>query len=70
MAVSTAIDLPGKIEEIGRALTAAEIGGLLSWGRTALYKHTKAGTIPSFKLGTSVRYDPYVIAEWLRARSR
>ena len=31
---------------------------------------TKEGTIPSFKIGYSVRYDPYVIAEWLRARSR
>ena len=63
-------DLASKIEEIGHALTATELGPLLALKRTALYQKTKAGTIPSFKLGTSVRYDPYRIAEWLRARSR
>jgi predicted DNA-binding transcriptional regulator AlpA len=70
MAAFSGQDLPGKIEEIGHALTASEIGGLLALKRTALYKKTKAGTIPSFKIGTSVRYDPYVIADWLRKRSR
>jgi predicted DNA-binding transcriptional regulator AlpA len=63
-------DLPGNIEEIGHALTAKEVGALLSFKRTALCKMTKAGTIPSFKLSTSVHYDPYRIAEWLRARTR
>jgi predicted DNA-binding transcriptional regulator AlpA len=66
----TTYDLASKIEEIGHAATAAEIGALLAFGRTALYKMTKAGTIPSFKIGTSVRYDPYRVADWLRARSR
>jgi excisionase family DNA binding protein len=63
-------DLPGRIEAVGHALTASEMCEWLHFGRTALYGMTKAGTIPSFKLGTSVRYDPYRIADWLRARSR
>jgi excisionase family DNA binding protein len=62
--------LAEQIEQVGRAMTASEIGSLLKFGRTALYAMTKAGTIPSFRIGTSVRYDPHRIAESLRARAR
>ncbi len=33
-----------------------------------LAKQAKAGRIPSFRIGTCVRFDPVVVAKWLRTQ--
>jgi excisionase family DNA binding protein len=38
---------------------------LLQVSRGQIYKLAKS-TIPSFHLGTSVRFDPHSVAKWLR----
>jgi excisionase family DNA binding protein len=58
--------LADQIEKTGHALTAKELAVLLAVSRITIFKHAKAGRIPSFRIGTCVRFDPRAVAQWLR----
>jgi excisionase family DNA binding protein len=58
--------LPQRIERMKRAMTAGEIAGFLAVSHITVYKMAKAGRMPSFRIGTAVRFDPRAVAEWLR----
>jgi excisionase family DNA binding protein len=60
------MSLPERIERIGRALTANELASMLTVSRITIFKQAKAGRIPSFRIGTCVRFDPKTVAQWLR----
>jgi len=60
--------LADQIERIGRALTAKELAQILSVSKITIFKQAKAGRIPSFRIGTCVRFDPRAVANWLRAQ--
>jgi excisionase family DNA binding protein len=62
------ISLADQLEQAGHALTAAEVAAVLSVSKITIFKQAKAGRIPSFHVGTCVRFDPHRVAEWLRAR--
>jgi excisionase family DNA binding protein len=62
----TPLSLADRIERIGRALTADELAKLFSVSRVTIFKQAKAGRIPSFRVGTCVRFDPRSVAQWLR----
>jgi excisionase family DNA binding protein len=64
--MSDARDLPGQIERVGHALTANELSKILAVSPITLYKMAKAGRIPSFRIGSAVRFCPKTIADWLR----
>jgi len=51
---------------MGRALTAEELAEMLTVSRITIFKQAKAGRIPSFRIGTCVRFDPRAVAQWLR----
>jgi len=51
---------------MGRALTANELAGMLTVSKVTIFKQAKAGRIPSFRIGTCVRFDPRSVAQWLR----
>jgi len=61
------LSLPDRIERIGRALRADELASMLTVSRITIFKQAKAGRIPSFRIGTCVRFDPKTVAQWLRA---
>ena len=61
-----ASSLPDRIEQYGHALTASELAELLAVSRITVFKPAKAGRIPSFRVGTCVRFDPRAVANWLR----
>lgn len=61
-------DLASRIENLPGALTAAELGALLSLGKTAVYGMAATGRIPSLRIGSTVRFDPARVAAWLRQR--
>ena len=63
---TTFTSLADQIENTGHALTANELAELLSVSRITVFKQAAAGRIPSFKIGTCVRFDPHSIAAWLR----
>jgi excisionase family DNA binding protein len=60
------MSLADKIERIGRAMTAKELAGFLSVSEVTIFKHAAAGRIPSFRVGSCVRFDPRAVATWLR----
>ena len=60
------MSLADKIEKIGRAITAKELAGFLRVSEITIFKHAAAGRIPSFHVGTCVRFDPRAVANWLR----
>jgi len=51
---------------MGRALTADELASMLTVSRITIFKQAKEGRIPSFRIGTCVRFDPKMVAQWLR----
>ena len=60
------LSLADRIEQMGRALTADELAEMLTVSRITIFKQAKAGRIPSFRVGTCVRFDPRSVAQWLR----
>ena len=47
------------------ALTAEQLAEMLNVSRISILRRAKRGSIPSFRIGTSVRFDPANIAKWL-----
>jgi excisionase family DNA binding protein len=60
--------LADQIERRGCALTAEELGKTLNVSKITIFKQAKAGRIPSFRIGTCVRFDPRAVAHWLRTQ--
>jgi excisionase family DNA binding protein len=65
-ATSESLSIADRIERFQRALTANELAELLAVSRITIFKQAKAGRIPSFRIGTCVRFDPHSVARWLR----
>ena len=59
--------LPEQIEQIARALTAPEVAKYLNVDKLTIYRLAKAGVIPSFRIASSVRFDPKSVAKYLRS---
>jgi len=61
------VSLADQIEQTGRALTADDLARVLSVSSAiTIFKQAKGGRIPSFRIGTCVRFDPKTTADWLR----
>jgi excisionase family DNA binding protein len=57
------------IENAPRALTAQELAEFLHVSDMTIYQFAKAGSIPSFRVGNSLRFDPKALANWLREQT-
>lgn len=64
--VAQARSIADQVESYGRALQASELAELLAISKVTIFKLAKAGRIPSFRVGTRVRFDPRKVADWLR----
>lgn len=62
------VALADRIELFDCAMTAKQLAALLAVSTIAIYKYAKAGRIPSFRIGTSVRFCPKAVADWLRGQ--
>jgi excisionase family DNA binding protein len=62
------LSLADRIEKFGRAMTARQLAAVLAVSTIAIYKHAKAGRLPCFRIGTSVRFCPKAVADWLRGQ--
>jgi excisionase family DNA binding protein len=58
--------LAEQVEHIEGAVTANALAKLLGVSKITIFKMAKAGRIPSFRVGTCVRFDPRKVADWLR----
>jgi excisionase family DNA binding protein len=59
------MSLASRIKAIHHAMTAEELADLLSVSRLMILRRAKRGTIPSFRVGSCVRFDPANISRWL-----
>ncbi|MGD0308878.1 MAG: helix-turn-helix domain-containing protein [Acidobacteriota bacterium] len=50
-------------------MTARQVAEFLAISPITVYKMAKAGRLPSFRVGTAVRFDPRAIAQWLRGNA-
>jgi excisionase family DNA binding protein len=48
------------------ALTAKQLAEVLNISPKTVFKLAKAGRIPSFRVGTAVRFDAQLVVDWLR----
>jgi len=64
--MTSTLFLAEQIAMIGHALTANELADILAVSHATIFKQAKAGRIPSFRIGTCVRFDPKTTADWLR----
>ena len=60
------LSLVDRIKGFDRALTADDLAALLRVSRLTIVRKAKRGTIPSFRIGTCVRFDPRAIIDWLK----
>ena len=59
------MSLASRIKAIHHAMTAEEPADLLKVSRLTILRRAKRGTIPSFRIGSCVRFDPANISRWL-----
>jgi excisionase family DNA binding protein len=52
------------------ALTAKQLAEMLNISRKTVFKLAKAGRVPSFRIGTAVRFDARLVIDWLRRQRR
>ena len=64
--VAEARSIADQVESYRHALAASELADLLAVSKVTIFKLAKAGRIPSFRIGTCVRFDPRKVADWLR----
>jgi len=57
--------LASRIKAFHRAMTAEELADILKVSRLTILRRAKRGSIPSFRVGTSVRFDPANVSKWL-----
>jgi excisionase family DNA binding protein len=57
--------LADRIAAIPHALTAVDLARFLNVSRLTILRRAKRGTIPSFRVGSCVRFDPASISKWL-----
>jgi excisionase family DNA binding protein len=59
------ISIRERLAAFDRALTAEEVAGFLKVDRRTINRHAREGIMPSFRIGTAVRFDPQKLCEWL-----
>ena len=61
----TPVSVREMIAKYGRALNADELAAVLNVSPITIYKQAKKGLIPSFRIGSAVRFSPREVADWL-----
>jgi excisionase family DNA binding protein len=64
-ASATPMNIKERIASFGRALEAKELAEIFGVTEALIYKQARTGAIPSFRIGTLVRFDPRAVCDWL-----
>jgi excisionase family DNA binding protein len=62
------VNLIEKLEARSGAMKVAELCDLLGVDDKHIYRMAARGSLPSFRVGGAVRFDPQEVAKWLRAK--
>jgi excisionase family DNA binding protein len=60
--------LAEQIEKHHRALTVNELAGIIGLAPRTIRDRVANGSIPAFKIGAAIRFDPKAVATWLRGQ--
>jgi excisionase family DNA binding protein len=60
------LSITEELSHIEGAITADRLAKILGVSKITIFKMAKAGRIPSFRIGTCVRFDPRKVADWVR----
>jgi excisionase family DNA binding protein len=63
------VSLGDFLDKRATALTVSEVAGILNISERYVYKLTSASMIPSFRVGSAIRFDPSQVAAWLRQKA-
>ena len=61
---NSAMSIKEKICSFDGALEAKDLAKILGVKKTMIYQQARKGTIPSFRIGTLVRFDPRAVCDW------
>ena len=64
------MDLADSLEKRTTALNVSEVAALLNISERQVYKLAADGSLPSFKIGGSVRFNPSALSAWLRSTEK
>lgn len=56
------------LESRGEALNVHQMAELLGVSERHIYELAAGGTIPAFRVGKAIRFDPQDVADWLRKK--
>ena len=62
------MNLVEKLEARSGAMKVAELCELLGVDDKHIYRMAARGSLPSFRVGGAVRFDPQEVAKWLRLK--
>jgi excisionase family DNA binding protein len=62
---SAPVSVRDRIAEFSGAMKAEQLADILSVSPITIYNGAKKGTIPSFRIGTCVRFCPKTVSEWI-----
>ena len=57
------------LDKRATALTVSEVAEILNISERHVYKLASASIIPSFRVGSAIRFDPSLVAAWLRQKA-
>ena len=63
------IDLPTRIERWRKALTVTDLAEITSISDKQIYSLIKRGSLPYYRIASSIRFDPKQTANWLRSQA-
>ena len=64
------VSLGDFLDKRATALTVSEVAEILNISERQVYKLASLNIIPSFRVGSSIRFDPSQVAAWLRQKAQ
>jgi excisionase family DNA binding protein len=61
-------NLAAYIRQMGRLLTAEQLALLMECSKKYVYALVKQRRLPAIRIGSLIRFDPQVTADWLESR--
>lgn len=65
---ASGVDIIEILGDRKKAWTISELADVLSCSKEKLYDMVAAGSIPYFKIGTGIRFNPKSISEWVESQ--
>lgn len=62
-------DIPTQLAAHKKALTVAELAGVLTLSSKQVHALVAKGYIPSYRIAESIRFDPVRVGSWLRSQA-